>query len=366
MGVIATYLARSLFSAFADRLPFLAYGGYALLSILIGSILWLFFVYFRSGPDEPLRFEQPLRTLAFQSMGILSFLFTFTLLRDLLTVPAEATLGDSSPGRAYSGGLILILSSLSLAYGNLKARTRLLTPVVSIPAPHPSLVGLRIVQLSDMHLGGGPSLEQIRRIVDRALSLEPDLLVLTGDIIDGDPKTLGAELRELSRLRARLGVYFVSGNHECYWNHDPCVEAVRSAGITPLLNEGRLIPVGEKPLFLAGVLDPAMKHFKGTGPVLPPVPAEASIRILLAHQPGISTEAEKAGYELQLSGHTHGGQFFPWTLFVGRIHRHSGGLSREGKLRVYVNRGSGFWGPPIRLGTDGEITQIRFQEQTPA
>jgi predicted MPP superfamily phosphohydrolase len=209
-----------------------------------------------------------------------------------------------------------------------------------------------------MHLGTGPGLDQIRSQVDRVLSLKPDLIVLTGDIIDGEVKFLESELKELSRLKAPHGTYFVLGNHECYWGYKKSIEAIRSTGIISLVNEGIDIKMDGRTLYLGGVGDPALQWFDGPVPAVPTPSKNADFKILLAHQPGVAEKAETLGYDLQLSGHTHGGQFFPWNLMVRWIHRHHGGLSRQGRLAVYVNHGTGYWGPPIRLGTASEVTEI--------
>jgi predicted MPP superfamily phosphohydrolase len=363
LGAIYTYLTVSLFWIFLGSHPILfALGSGSLLILFLGQI-WLFFVFFRSGPEEHLRFERPLQKFAFAGMGVISFLFTFTALRDLgglllswAGVPRGALV---SPAGVT---LILLLTLVCLIWGFLNARFRITTPSIKIEIPElpPELEGLRIVQLSDLHLGTGPDLPEIRRIIDRTLGLSPDLIVLTGDIIDGSTASLGRELKELSRLNAPHGVYFVIGNHECYWNIEQSVSAIRGIGIRVLLNEGISVEISGKKIFLGGVTDPAAPHFQGEPPVIPPPDPTASLRILLAHQPKIAKEAALLPYHLQLSGHTHGGQFFPWTWVIHGVHLHSGGLDRLRDLQIYVSHGTGYWGPPLRLGTDGEITQLEM------
>jgi predicted MPP superfamily phosphohydrolase len=358
MGILLAYLERSLLAPLRE----VSWTGYAALVtgvlICFGAQLWLFFVFFQAKADEPLYAEATLKTLAFHGMGITSLLLTFTAIRDLIRFPvAWAVEGDRLIGWGSSLG-VLGVSGICYFLGLWNARFSILTRTI----PFSSKVRARLVQLSDMHLGTGPGVEQIRSLVDRVVAIKPDLIVLTGDIIDGDVGTLGEELKELSRLHAPYGTYFAIGNHECYWGHEKSLEAMRKLGIIPLVNEGTEIRIGNETLYLAGAGDPAMQWFGGSAPVVPAPPAHADYKILLAHQPGISARAQELGYDLQLSGHTHGGQFFPWNLMVRWVHRHSSGLSREGTLSVYVNPGTGYWGPPLRLGTTSEVSEILLGE----
>ncbi|MBU6154154.1 MAG: metallophosphoesterase [Bdellovibrionales bacterium] len=358
-----TYLSLSLFGPWyaSDRNAF--YLGSALLLLIFSGQAWLFFVFFRSAADANLRFERPLQKFAFAGMGVISFLFTFTILRDLGGILLAWS--GSSKEALYSNSAIatiLLLSLACLIWGSLSARFKITTPKIRIQIPElpTELEGLRIVQLSDLHLGTGPDLVHIRSIMDKALKLSPDVIVLTGDIIDGAPSLLSAELEELSRLKARLGVYFVLGNHECYWVAEKSIEAIRRIGFTPLLNEGVTLELSGKKIFIGGVTDPAAKYFNGEGPRIPDPDLTSSLRILLAHQPQIAKQAALHPYHLQLSGHTHGGQFFPWNWVVRGIYLHPGGLGRIQDLQVYVSHGTGFWGPPLRLGTNGEITTLEM------
>jgi predicted MPP superfamily phosphohydrolase len=220
--------------------------------------------------------------------------------------------------------------------------------------------------LSDMHLGTGPNASHVAVMVDRALSLNADLIVLTGDIIDGLTQDLQSELDELARLKAPYGVYFVLGNHECYWRWRESVEAMKKIGIIPLLNEGREIKIRNESIFIAGMNDPAITQDGGEGPKIPIPPAHSKLNIALMHQPQFAESVANVlpAYHLQLSGHTHGGQFFPWTLIVDRMYPIARGLGKIKKLWVYVNQGTGYWGPPIRLGTHAEVTCLIINKET--
>jgi len=361
--LVAGYLSGSLFGPWYGSAKPWFYGATASLGFLFLAQLWLFFVFFRSSPETKLRFEKPLQKLAFYSMGVISFLFTFTALRDLGALLISWSPLDASP--LYSDHAIftiLGLTALCFLWGMVNARFRILTPHIRIPVPDlpAELEGFKIVQLSDVHLGTGPDLDQIKKLVRRALDLSPDLIALTGDIIDGDTRELSLELKALSQLKARYGSFFVLGNHECYWNAENSVRAIREAGITPLLNESKNLEISGKKVQLSGVNDPAYSYFGGEGPKIPEPDPTSAVRILLAHQPQIAKKVERGSYHLQLSGHTHGGQFFPWNWVVKGIYLHPGGLGRMHDLWVYVSHGTGFWGPPLRLGTDGEVTQIEL------
>ena len=363
LGAFESYLTVSGLGAFWSLNPPLFWTAFGFLQILFASQLWLYFFFFKSGPEETVRYEVPLRNFAFQSMGLLSFLFSFTLIRDLLGLIALSIGRASTLYGAIPSEIILLLSFLAYAIGFVNARFRVETPRISVPiADLPSaLKGLKIVQLSDMHLGTGPDHYQIKKLVDQTLALRPDLITLTGDIFDGMIKDLSFELKELGRLSAPHGVYFVLGNHECYWSWQDCVEHVRALGFVPLLNEGVTLSIRGEKIFIAGLTDPAAEHAGGKLPQAPTPPTESGFNLMLVHQPQFSKIVSKLNYHLQLSGHTHGGQFFPWNLAVKKIYTISGGLGKDGNLWVYVSHGSGYWGPPIRLGTLGEVTELTLE-----
>jgi predicted MPP superfamily phosphohydrolase len=169
---------------------------------------------------------------------------------------------------------------------------------------------------------------------------------------------LREEIGSLQELNKLAPVFYVPGNHEVYSNFHGWMEAFRSLGMRVLLNEGEKVRVRDAIMFVAGITDPACAMVD-----LKPDLAKAGLggggadfRILLSHRPDPAEESSKAGFDLQLSGHTHGGQFFPWTLVVSAVHRYSLGLYRLGNMRIYVSPGTGSWGPRLRLGTRAEVT----------
>ena len=293
-------------------------------------------------------------------MGAISFLFCFTLFRDvsaLILLPfgkADLLYGE------FPSLVIFVLSTVCFFIGVLNARFKIVSPRVEITLQNlpVGLTGLKVAQLSDIHLGTGPNPKQVGKLVDRALSLNPDIITLTGDIIDGNTIDLTAELQELSRLQAPHGVYFVLGNHECYWKHEDAIRELEKIGITVLQNHGVEKMINGEMIFIGGMNDPAIVHAKGEAPRVPMIPADSKFNLMLVHQPHFSKQIAEHDYHLQLSGHTHGGQFFPWNLAVKRMYEFDRGLGRTKNLWVYVNMGSGYWGPPIRLGTQCEVTEL--------
>jgi predicted MPP superfamily phosphohydrolase len=195
-------------------------------------------------------------------------------------------------------------------------------------------------------------------VARKVLGASPDLVAFTGDIGDGRAADLAGALDELRPLAAAAPVFYVPGNHEVYWNLDEWLASFRGAGMRVLLNRGERIGIRGEELFVGGITDPACAAH-GLAPDLAGAAqgaAGASFRMLLSHRPDPADAAAAAGFDLQLSGHTHGGQFFPWTIVAALVHKYSLGLYRVGKMWVYVSAGTGSWGPPVRLGTRPEIT----------
>lgn len=234
------------------------------------------------------------------------------------------------------------------------------------------LRGLKIVQISDLHIGPTLGRRYVERVVKKTLEQKPDLIVLTGDIVDGKITKYKSDAEALSKLAQDGKAYFIMGNHDYYSGPAEWIEYFKSIGIKVLLNTHDLINHNNSQFMLAGVTDPASALVDHPYP--DPQKAmetprsgdtgSSAFKILLAHNPKLAIRGAAAGFDLMLSGHTHGGQFFPWTLIVKKIHRpHYLGESRENKMRVYVNAGTGTWGPPLRLGTTTELTCIILESE---
>lgn len=242
--------------------------------------------------------------------------------------------------------------------------TELIVKRVTVPLGRlPSeLSGTRIVQLTDVHVGATIQRGFIERVVRETNSLEPDVIAITGDLVDGSVEQLREHVAPLAELRAKHGVYFVTGNHEYYSGAEAwCAELTR-LGIRVLRNEHVRIGEGEASFDLAGVDDYSAHRFgRGHGADLARALEgrdESRELVLLAHQPRQVFEAARLGVGLQLSGHTHGGQIFPWNFFVRLQQPVVSGLHRFGRALVYVSNGTGYWGPPMRLGAPAEITEL--------
>jgi predicted MPP superfamily phosphohydrolase len=225
-----------------------------------------------------------------------------------------------------------------------------------------SASGYRIALVSDVHVGPTIGVEFIRDIVRRVNALEPDLIAIAGDLVDGSVADLGALVEPLKELRAKDGVFFVTGNHEYYSGVDEWLRFLPTLGMRVLVNE-RVSIGGDGGFDLAGVEDLAARGLEGHAPDLPRAllgrdPSRALV--LLAHQPKAILEAARHGVDLQLSGHTHGGQLFPWKYLVGLDQPYVAGLHTHEGSHVYVSSGTGYWGPPMRVGAPAEITDIEL------
>jgi len=302
-------------------------------------------------------------------LGWFSSLLVATLLREavLLAGWLAAEAGYAWPGLPQASAIAVVALALLATVGGLLNARRLAQVVrVDVPVPHlpPALEGFRIVQISDIHVGPTIKHGYLRKIVQRVNALQPDVVAITGDLVDGSVPELAAHVAPLAQLRARHGSFFVTGNHEYYSGVHGWTAELRRLGLRVLHNEHVLLGRDDGQLVLAGVPDFTGHHFdrnhrSDPAAALAGAPADA-VKVLLAHQPRTAPAAAAAGFDLQLSGHTHGGQFFPWSLFVPLQQPYTAGLHQLGRLWVYVSRGTGYWGPPKRIGAPSEISEIRL------
>ncbi len=301
--------------------------------------------------------------------GLFSSLAVLTVTRDLFLGPAVllASRAEAPFLETASAVAVPILAALATVVGFIDARRQ--PRVVDIEVPLPglpaALEGFTIAQISDVHIGPTIKRDFLRRIVEIVNSLGVDLVAITGDLVDGSVEQLGEHVEPLSRLRARHGAYFVTGNHEYYSGAADWIRELRRLGLHVLLNEHRVLSHGNGSLLVAGVTDYSAHRFdpahrSDPQAALAGAPPGLRPRLLLAHQPRTAAAAADAGFDLQLSGHTHGGQFWPWNLFVRLQQPFTAGLHRLGELWVYTSRGSGYWGPPKRLGVPSEIARVRL------
>ncbi len=226
-----------------------------------------------------------------------------------------------------------------------------------------SLSDTKIVQISDLHLGPTLNKDFAIDVVKTTNDLNPDLIFITGDIADGKASEIFEMVAPLRDLKSTFGVFYVVGNHEYYWGVQGWIDTIAALGINVLVDEHQVIDINGTQVTIAGITDKTAPRLKINNHSFDPKVAlsgspEQSYKILLAHRPKSCYQAEGLGVNLQLSGHTHGGQAFPWNLAVGLVQPYLKGLYTHKDFYLYVNRGTGFWGPPNRLLNRGEISLL--------
>jgi predicted MPP superfamily phosphohydrolase len=309
-------------------------------------------------------------------MGLFSSLMVLTLLRDVLllggaAVSLAAPTWPQEALRLWSGQAVPVLALAFTVLGFWNARrtavvVRVDVPLANLPA---GLHGFTVAQISDVHVGPTIKHGYLNAIVQRVNSLGADMVAITGDLVDGRVAELAAHVAPLAQLQSRHGSFFVTGNHEYYSGAHGWIDELRRLGVQVLMNQHVVLQhpsaLGAAPLLVAGVADWSAHHFDAShqsDPVaaLHGAPLSVTVRMLLAHQPRSAVAAAEAGFHLQLSGHTHGGQFWPWNHFVRFQQPYVAGLHKLKDLWVYTSRGTGYWGPPKRFGAPSEITLLRL------
>jgi predicted MPP superfamily phosphohydrolase len=298
---------------------------------------------------------------AFLTLILLALSDVTWLLLGATFADPEASLVDVARMRAIGVGMLAFVA------GGIGIRSAMRGPQlerITVPLPRwpAGLDGFRIVQISDVHIG--PILDRAfaGSIVERCNALSPDLVVITGDLVDGAVDRVGDEIEPFGRLQARHGVFFITGNHDHYSGADAWSRRIAQLGIRVLRNQRVTIETGGAAFDLAGVEDHHAHLVSGRH--REDVPATLAGRdptlpvILLAHDPATFPAAARHEVDLQLSGHTHGGQIWPFKYFVRLATPYVCGLHRRGRSLLYVSRGTGFWGPPMRFLTPAEITEI--------
>ncbi len=295
-------------------------------------------------------------------MGWFSSLFVFTLLGDLIFL-----LPQTEAWRAEGSLAVVALSLLVtiIGYWNARKVARVVNQTVPLEGLPAALDGFTIVQITDLHVGPTIKRKYVKGVVDRVNGLNADMVAVTGDVVDGPVDHLSDDTAPLGDLRARHGVYIVTGNHEYYAGADNWIAEFQRLGLKTLLDEHVVLEHDGEQLVVAGVNDysaPRVHDHHDSDPTAALAGSPPGLqKILLAHQPRSARAAEQAGVNLQISGHTHGGQFWPWNHFVRIQQPYTAGLHRHGDMWVYTSRGTGYWGPPKRFGAPSEITLIRLE-----
>lgn len=365
VGLLHYYIGARLINAL-DWPTWIAWTGWALL--LLSTLLQPVALLARSLQQPSVR--DAVSWVSMTVMGLFSSLLVFTVLRDLVLLLVAGihaiglltadinftTIENDTAGLTVLAALTTSIAGFFLAR-KLARVVNVTVPLRNLPA---GLHGFRIVQISDIHVG--PTIKQgyLARIVHQVNALEADLVAITGDLVDGRVHELAAHTLPLSQLNARHGSFFVTGNHEYYSGAREWITELKRLGLRVLLNEHVQLLHQNATLVIAGVTDYSAgafyeDHHSDPQAAITSAPAHAP-KILLAHQPRSAEAAAAAGFDLQLSGHTHGGQFWPWKYFVPLQQPYVAGLHRLQDLWVYVSRGTGYWGPPNRFGAPSEIT----------
>ncbi|MEP6503990.1 MAG: metallophosphoesterase [Betaproteobacteria bacterium] len=327
----------------------------------------------RRGKRTPaqVRRSDMLAWVSLSLMGLFSSLFVLTLVRDgihLLLVIAGAVGLPRTPEHWFdlsAAGVVVVALLVTLA-GLFNARRPARVKTVDVPMKDlpPALQGFLIAQISDMHVGPTIKRPTMKHVVSTINRLDVDVVAITGDLVDGNVVELAGHVAPLAALRSRHGTFFVTGNHEYYSGVLPWMKYLQTLGVRILMNEHVILLHHRAPIVLAGVADFSAhqyepSHRTDAGMAIAGAP-RAAIKILLAHQPRSAAAAETAGFDLQLSGHTHGGQFLPWNFFVRFQQPFTAGLHRVKDMQIYISRGTGYWGPPKRFGAPSEITLLRL------
>jgi len=300
------------------------------------------------------------------AFGVWATFFLLSLPFNIVAALAEWLAGAQAHATPAERLGLLAVAMLVSTLGVYRALAGPVVRTVTIPVDNlaAGLEGLTIAQISDLHVGPTIRRHYVERVVRATMALGADLIAVTGDLADGHAERLAADIEPLRRLSAPLGIFYVTGNHEYYWNAAAWLAAAENLGFRTLVNEHRRLVKGGASLLVAGVADSAAAHFipghRGDPQAARDGADRADFSLLLAHRPDVCKAAAAAGYDLQLSGHTHGGQFFPFNLVVRLAHRFHRGLSRHGRMWLYVSPGTGYWGPPHRFSIPAEITLIRL------
>jgi len=318
------------------------------------------------------------------SFGFFTLLFAFLLSKDIIMLlaagihkliqimshspdPISTAIETVNPERR-----LLLTSTLNLGilgvtgaltgYGMYQALRKpdiveITVPIENLPD---DLNGFKIVQITDIHVSHTIKRRFVQMVVDQVNELSPDLVALTGDLVDGSVEQLRDDVAPLADLKAPFGLYFITGNHEYYSGVKQWLAETARLGFTVLLNEHKIVERGAGRLLLAGVTDYSGGQF-GCDHVSDPLKAMAGApdchaKILLAHQPKSIFKAAEAGFDYVISGHTHGGQYFPYHFLAALTQPYISGFHKHNGTNIYVSRGTGYWGPQIRIGAKSEIT----------
>ncbi len=301
------------------------------------------------------------------SLGLIWLLFSLSVLGNVLLLVLSVS-GVDSAAEIVSGVVVVAFAALA-AYGMVEARRvpRLKELDVVLPRLGAGLDGLRFAIITDTHFGPLNRTKWSEKVVEVVNELDADVVAHAGDLADGSVANRAQQVAPLGKVRAKLGKFYITGNHEYFGEAQAWLDHMRDLGWEPLHNRHLPVSQGGDTLVFAGIDDPtgAASGLPGHGPDLPAAldgVAASTPVVLLAHQPKQVKQAAEAGIDLQISGHTHGGQIWPFHLLVRLDQPVLAGLSRHGeRTQLYTSRGTGFWGPPLRVFAPSEITLLTLR-----
>ncbi|MBN1348810.1 metallophosphoesterase [candidate division KSB1 bacterium] len=293
---------------------------------------------------------------------LLALIDGYRLLDHFFNVSPRVITAHIAQTRRILFAIAFFLVVLILSYGFMNARNCRISNISIYSEKYPTGKSpLTIVHLSDIHLGTIINETRLFKIVERVNRLNPDLVLITGDLIDENVSRISDLVQPLSKMKGKYGVYAVTGNHEVYAGLEEAIRFMKAAGITVLRNETVAI---DSAVNISGLEDYTINRKLGTMPeIIRSSTSDANENlptILMNHQPIQLEAAQAAGIDLMLCGHTHNGQLFPLSLFTSLIYRVSSGYAKLGDMQIYVSNGVGTWGPPMRLGAQPEIVKISF------
>lgn len=311
-----------------------------------------------------------LKLLISAATGAFFCLIFYIFIADIIWLIALLFPGGMSPKiPTYLFWSIITITSLTVVIGVVQAKSgpKIKDVTVAIKNLPENLEDYKIIQISDLHVGGTIRHNYVKNVVDMVNKTDADLIALTGDFADGKVSELKNDSALLANMKSKDGIYFVTGNHEYYHDWTNWKPFYQSLGIHVLNNRHEVIDRNGTKLVIAGVNDYSTREMPAPektdiSAAAKDMPQDAAAKILLMHQPNLYKDAETTGFDLQLSGHTHGGQFFPWTLVVPFFHDYFKGLNVYKNLQIYISVGTGYWGPALRTFVPTEITVLTLKK----
>jgi predicted MPP superfamily phosphohydrolase len=363
--VIFSYVCHQLFRFSGLEIPWVIFF-VSFLSLPFAAVLSMPLYFWDKENLEETRWFEWLQCFAQFSLVFLSYLIVLVALRDFCGFIGW-TLGQEWITYSFKEAIILLMTSLGFVIlGNLFLHRgpHLVDLHIHSEKVSSAFDGFQILQISDLHLGTNMSQKFLDRALAKIKDLRPDLIVLTGDIFDGTIDQMGTQLSFFSQLQYKEQILFVSGNHEYYWDWSLVKTSIDLLPIRPLENETLEIKRGAESLLIHGIPDRTAGYFKFQAPDLNRLNWNPEVfQILLSHQPRVFKESQLKKVDLQLSGHTHGGQWWPWNWMLWIFEPYQRGLYIVDESHLYVSQGTGYWGPPHRLGTRSEITLITLKSK---